>query len=154
MKRYLLLLILLPVVGFSQPEVYPPHWWTGMKTNTIQLMIYGKDIGAGKPAVTLKHAGVSITKVHYVENPNYLFVDLTIGPKAAAGKFDITIRQANTVTAPYTLKPKRSGNGTTYAQGVTSSDFIYLIMPDRFSNGDPANDKIAGMRDQSLNRDS
>jgi len=37
---------------------------------------------------------------------------------------------------------------------VTSKDFIYLIMPDRFSNGDTSNDRITGMRDQSLDRDS
>ena len=52
------------------------------------------------------------------------------------------------------MKERRKGNGTLYAQGVTSSDFIYLLMPDRFSNGDTTNDRIAGMRDQSLNRDS
>jgi glycosidase len=47
-----------------------------------------------------------------------------------------------------------SGNGTSFAQGVTSKDLVYLLMPDRFSNGDPSNDRITGMRDQTLNRDS
>src|ERR1700722_8558189 len=49
---------------------------------------------------------------------------------------------------------RREGNGTVYAQGVTSADFIYFLMPDRFSNGDPSNDRVPGLRDQSLNRDS
>jgi glycosidase len=52
------------------------------------------------------------------------------------------------------LDTRRKGNGTAYAQGVQSSDFIYFLMPDRFSNGDPSNDHVAGMKDQSLNRDS
>ena len=55
-------------------------------------------------------------------------------------------------TINYELKARRQGKGTTYAQGVTSKDFIYLLMPDRFSNGDPSNDRVAGMRDQSLDR--
>ena len=58
------------------------------------------------------------------------------------------------VSINYELKARRAGNGTAFAQGVTSSDFVYLLMPDRFSNGDATNDRIAGMRDQSLNRDS
>ncbi|MBS1655412.1 MAG: cyclomaltodextrinase C-terminal domain-containing protein, partial [Bacteroidetes bacterium] len=58
----------------------------------------------------------------------------------------------NTIT--FELKARRPGNGTAFAQGVNSNDFVYLIMPDRFSNGDPSNDRVAGMRDQSLNRDS
>ena len=52
------------------------------------------------------------------------------------------------------MKPRRTGKGKVYAQGVTSSDFIYFLMPDRFSNGDPSNDRIVGMKDQTLNRDS
>jgi glycosidase len=54
----------------------------------------------------------------------------------------------------FEIKSRRNGNGVSYAQGVTNSDFMYLIMPDRFSNGDPSNDRVPGMRDQSLNRDT
>ncbi|HEY4205210.1 MAG TPA: alpha-amylase family glycosyl hydrolase, partial [Puia sp.] len=54
----------------------------------------------------------------------------------------------------YILAPRRAGNGQQFAQGVTSADFIYFLMPDRWSNGDPGNDRVPGMRDQSLNRDS
>ncbi|MES2881795.1 MAG: alpha-amylase family glycosyl hydrolase, partial [Bacteroidota bacterium] len=54
----------------------------------------------------------------------------------------------------YELKPRSTQNGKTRIKGITSEDFIYLIMPDRFSNGDATNDKVAGMRDQSLNRDT
>jgi glycosidase len=57
-------------------------------------------------------------------------------------------------TIDFELKKRRPGNGTLFAQGITSKDLMYLIMPDRFSNGDTTNDRIAGMRDQSLNRDT
>src|SRR5690606_10132370 len=96
MKRNLLFLFLfISGAVMAQPEVYPPHWWSGMKTNSIQLMLYGKEIGIGKPAVSVKYPGVTLTKVHYVENSNYLFVDLTIGAKAAPGKLTINIKQAS-----------------------------------------------------------
>ena len=60
----------------------------------------------------------------------------------------------NSYTINYEFKKRRAGNGTQFAQGVNASDFVYLLMPDRFSNGDPTNDRIAGMSDQSLNSDS
>lgn len=156
MKRLLLTFFfsLSTLVVFAQPKAYPPHWWTGMKNEFIQLMIYGQGIGNGKPAVTLNYPGVKILKIHYVENTNYLFIDVNISPKTQPGTFSIKINHATPAVIDFTLKPRRQGNGTAYAQGVTSADLVYLIMPDRFSNGDPSNDRIPGMRDQSLNRDS
>ncbi len=56
-------------------------------------------------------------------------------------------QQAN--LSGFELKPRSSQNGKTRIKGINSSDFIYLIMPDRFSNGDGSNDRIAGLRDQS-----
>ncbi|MCK6618028.1 MAG: glycoside hydrolase family 13 protein [Cyclobacteriaceae bacterium] len=149
-----LVFILFVGIGFTlsaQPQVYPPHWWVAMKNPTLQLMIHGPDIGKGKPSVSIKYPGVQVNNVHYPENDNYLFVDLTISPKATPGKFTITIQNT---TIDYVLKPRRNGNGTEFAQGITSADLVYLLMPDRFSNGDRSNDRMPGLRDQSLNRDS
>ena len=97
-------------------------------------------------------AGVYLTKINRVENPNYVFLDLTINADARSGKFSFPFLKD--INLQYELKARRKGNGTAYAQGVTSKDFIYLIMPDRFSDGDSTNDRVAGMRDQSLGRDS
>jgi glycosidase len=145
---------LTSLIALSQPKVYPPHWWTGMKNPFLQLMIHSRGIATARPTVTLNYPGVKISKVHHVENANYLFVDLTISPQTQPGEFTIKINTSPPTTIQFTLKPRRQGNGTAFAQGITSSDLIYLIMPDRFSNGDPSNDRIPGMRDQSLNRDS
>ncbi len=71
---------------------------------------------------------------------------------AKPGKFSFPFLK--NISLQYELKARRGGNGKDYAQGVTSRDFMYLIMPDRFSNGDSSNDHVAGMRDQSLNRDT
>jgi glycosidase len=150
-----LLLAITRSIASGQIQVYPPHWWVGMKNPSLQVMIYGSGIGNGKPEVTIKYPGVQVTRVHYPENPNYLFIDLSLSSKAVSGKFAINIKSGSQATSlDYVLKPRRSGNGTEFAQGVTSADLVYLLMPDRFSNGDPSNDRIPGLRDQSLNRDS
>jgi glycosidase len=101
----------------------------------------------------VKHTkSVYLIKINRVENPNYIFLDLTIAADAKPCKFSFPFLKD--INLQYELKAHREGNGKDYAQGVTSKDFIYLILPDRFSNGDSSNDRIAGLRDQSLGRDS
>lgn len=134
----------------AQFDCYPTHWWIGMKEPKVQIMIHGKDIANGN-GYTINYPGVKLKKVHKVENPNYIFLDIQISTNAKPGI--IKIKNGNT-TIDFPLKNRRIGNGTDFAQGVTSKDLIYLVMPDRFSNGDVSNDRISGMRDQTLNRDS
>lgn len=153
MKKFFLLLLALPVMVFSygqQTVCYPGNWFTGMKWNKVQLMLYGKDI-AGAQNIAVTWPGIKLKKINKVENSNYLFLDIEITPAAKPGTAKITSSAFN---VNFEIKAHRKGNGTDYAQGVTSKDFMYLIMPDRFSNGDESNDKVAGMRDQSLNRDT
>ncbi len=135
-------------------KCYPPNWWVGMKWNEVQIMIHGNDIGNGD-AYTINYPGVKLEKINKVENKNYVFLDVKISPSAKPGMIKIKVKESQTsFDINFELKKKRAGNGIAFAQGVTSKDFIYLIMPDRFSNGDTANDRIPGMRDQSLDRDS
>ena len=163
MKKILLLLFIIhySLFTFAQTtnyKCYPTHWWTGMKWNKLQLMVHGDKIADNFPMIKMGPKGMSLAKgvtlvkINLVENPNYVFLDLVIDPTAKPGKFSFPF--VKNMNLEYELKPRRTGNGTAYAQGVTSKDFIYLIMPDRFSNGDESNDKVAGMRDQSLNRDT
>src|SRR5205085_10121714 len=156
-KLFFILTIFFFISNFSfsqDVEVYPSNWWVGMKWNKVQLMIYGKNVAKNILVAQVKYPGVKALKVNLVANPNYLFVDLEIEKGAKPGKFNIDLRDANTLRkqVEFELKSRRAGKGTAFAQGVTSSDFVYLLMPDRFSNGDTTNDRIAGMRDQSLDR--
>jgi glycosidase len=140
----------------ATPRVYPTNWWIGMKYSKPELMIHGKDIG-NAASVSLTYPGVTLSDWHRVENPNYLFLHINIASTTKPGTLNIGIHPkggGKSITIPYHLLPRREGNGTAYAQGVTSKDFIYFLMPDRFSNGDPSNDRVPGMKDQSLNRDS
>jgi neopullulanase len=136
-------------------DIYPTHWWVGMKYNKIQLMLHGDGIAQSNSLVTVNYPGVKVLKTNKVENNNYLFVDLEISPTAKPGKFDLLLKSGTQRSVlGYTLKPRRVGRGKSFAQGVTSSDFIYMLMPDRFSNGDESNDRIPGLRDQDFSRDS
>jgi len=140
----------------APPKVYPTNWWTGMKNPDLQVMIHGASIGRA-PSVQISYPGVQLLKAVPAENPNYLFLNLRISPTARPGLVKIRIEHKDGKPATvisYPLQARRQGNGTAFARGVTSSDFIYFLMPDRFSNGDTANDRVPGMRDQSLNRDS
>ena len=160
---FFLLATLVALVSFAQSEaaLYPTHWWVGMKNPNLQLMIHQQDIGKQFPLMKLPAAGlkldqgVTLKGMHLAENPNYVFLDLVIDKSAKPGVKTFSFPSPSGKTQiRYELKERRKGKGTQYAQGVNSSDFIYLLMPDRFSNGDPSNDKIPGYKDQSLDRDS
>lgn len=158
MKKLLLLCVyvgisVLAVAQSELPKAYPTHWWVGMKNSFVQVMLQGDNIGGS--SVTLAYPGVKLLKVHQVENKDYLFLDLSISSIAKPGTLSFSMKNAGKTTRlPFLLKARRKGNGSSYAQGVTSKDLMYLIMPDRFSNGDPSNDQVPGMKDQSLRRDT
>ena len=139
----------------STINVYPANWWVGMKHNSIELLIRSDNTKLGKEKPTINYPGIKIVATHSFENAKYIAVDIVIGAETKPGTVYINLADgANKDTVRWLLKERRKGNGTAYAQGVTSSDFIYLLMPDRFSNGDTSNDRIKGMKDQSLSRDS
>ena len=141
-------------------SVYPTNWWVGMQYNKVQLLIHSNtnnNIMLNKTAVSINYPGIKALKVTSLPNRKYLIVDISIAPNCKPGTFNIVVNNANPankIVIPYQLKPRRQGNGTSFAQGITNKDFMYLIMPDRFSNGDPTNDRIPGMLDQTLNRDT
>jgi neopullulanase len=159
MKKILILPFLLVLCGglFAQDgyNCYPTNWWTGMKWNKVQVMVHGDAVANAAGGYSISYPGVKLEKVHKVENQNYVFLDLVIAPSAKPGTMNITVKKQNSsFNIPFELKPRRAGNGKKFAQGVNSSDLVYLIMPDRFSNGDPSNDRVPGMLDQTLNRDT
>ena len=150
------LLLLTVTFSFAQVmyDMYPSNWWVGMKYNKIQVMIRGEGVG-NHLGYTTEYAGVTITKLNKFANKNYVILDITISPAAKPGTVGITTKKNNeTVNFEFNIATKKPGRGTEFAQGVTSSDLMYLIMPDRFSNGNNMNDKVPGMKDQTLRRDT
>ncbi|MCW3073956.1 MAG: alpha-amylase [Flaviaesturariibacter sp.] len=165
MKKFILCAaaIAVAICSFAQAgtQIFPMHWWVGMKNPNLQLMVHEEGIADKLPMLKLPAAGIPIAegvtlkKINRVENPNYVFIDLVIGKTAKPGKRTFKFGSgANAKQIQFELQPRRKGNGTDFAQGVRSEDFIYLLMPDRFSNGDYSNDRLPQYADQTLNRDS
>ncbi|MEM9919006.1 MAG: glycoside hydrolase family 13 protein [Bacteroidota bacterium] len=135
--------------SFDKMRMVPPFWWVGMKNPRFELIIYDRLIKGYR--VSTRHKGVTVTGVESVENPNYLFISLEISPDALAGPFKIVLTKGDDVRAyDYELKERKTGEKR--IKGLTNADCIYLIMPDRFANGDEDNDSIEGMRQTGVDR--
>ena len=147
MRLVLLLALLAPLAAPAAQtieRVEPAFWWAGMHHPELQVMLYGE--GVGRARASLEAApGVRLDRAVAVESPNYLFLELTVGPEARPGTLTFTLEgPAGAQTLDYELRARTREPGT-YAQGFSSEDVIYLMMPDRFANGDPSNDTIPGM---------
>lgn len=127
----------------SDITIEPPFWWVGMDSPNLQLMVHAENIGG--QTVQVNYPGVSLEKVTPTDNPNYLFIDLKISSKAKAGTIDLRFMKNGKLTKvfPYTLNKRQLGSAE--RKGFSNADAIYLIMPDRFANGNPKNDEIVGM---------
>jgi glycosidase len=149
MKRiislYLLILITLSLSAASIERVEPMFWWAGMNNPNLQLMIYGKEIGTTQ--VLIDHEGIALKSVSQVENLNYLFVDLDIA-NAIPGTFPVKFIRNGEIVAEIVYELKRRESGSAERKGFDARDALYLIMPDRFANGDPGNDYIEGMQEK------
>jgi glycosidase len=152
----IIFLLLLSGSVFAQvpalERVEPAFWWVGMHNPKLQLIVHGKDIGVRN--VKLSYPGVKLVQVHKVENPNYLFLDLVLSPSAKPGTFSIAFEQAGQAPLNFKYELKERNHSAQWAQGVTDKDLIYLLMPDRFSNGDPNNDVVTSMNEKTMTRDS
>ncbi|MFD2602537.1 glycoside hydrolase family 13 protein [Flavobacterium suzhouense] len=138
MKKLLsLLLLFVSGVNFAQiQKTEPPFWWAGMHNPELQIMFYGKDIAKYAPSVS---NNVVITNVVKTENPNYVFVTIdTKNIPAQELTFSFKDKNKTAFTEKYSLKQRKAGSAE--RESYDSSDMIYLIMPDRFANGNPNND--------------
>ncbi len=133
-----------------EARVDPPNWWVGFKDNTVELMIHSHGIGKFKPNFNIK--GVKILKTESVENLNYLFVTLQISATAGLGAFKLNFKNG-TDSRDFAWKlEKKNSNTSSRNLGLDESDFMYLIMPDRFANADTSNDSYADMNQTGVDR--
>ena len=118
-------------------RVEPLSWWTGMKTE-LQLLVGGP--GIGQAEVSVEGApGVWVKATHKADSPNYLFVDVQVEPSAQAGEYTLVFRKdGETLRYPYRIDERAAGSAE--RNSFTTADLIYLIMPDRFADGDPSID--------------
>lgn len=135
-------LILFVFQTFSQnpqiSKVEPPNWWTNHTINPVRLLVRGENLQGAKVTSTNKFLKVSNVRIN--TKGNYLFFDVTIATNTKAGKyeFDLTTSVGKT-KIPFEISPNL--DKLKNFQGITNKDVIYLIMTDRFVNGDESNDK-------------
>lgn len=135
MKK-ILLLLLASTFSFAQIErIEPPNWWENMNLNQVQIMFYGKNIAQNKVLVS---NGVVITDVRKTENPNYLFVTIDTKDILAQNLVFTFSNGKKSFAKNFEIKPRNPQSK--FRKSYDSSDVIYLLMPDRFANGNPNND--------------
>jgi len=133
-------------------KVEPPNWWLRL-TPELMLLLSGQHLEATEVTCNLQNLVVQRTQA--TAGGNYLFVWLKFGADLKSGT---AVCRINTPTGATSFElPLAAREPTIHKfQGVTPSDVIYLIMPDRFANGDPTNDEPAeapgGSHDRSKAR--
>jgi neopullulanase len=148
----------LPLPAVAAPaaptvlKVEPPSWWPGHSVNPVRLLVRGQNLAGAE--VTTAGTGLTTGPVKVNDAGSYLFVDVTIDTHAAPGPRGIGIRTAGgTATIPLELRAPLPRAGR--FQGFSPDDAMYLLMPDRFANGDAANDDPAvskGLLDRTKGR--
>ncbi len=129
-------------------RIDPTYWYAGMKNPSLQLMVYGPGIKTAD--VTTDYPGVKIDSIVRLDSPNYLLVYLDLGG-ARAGHVTLNFNnRGRKFSMKYQLR-ERDMPGSE-RMGFTNADVLYMLMPDRFANGNPANDVVKGMNDQLCNR--
>ena len=129
-------------------KVAPSFWWAGMKNPELQILLYGEELALSD--VSVSGEGIYLKETVRQDNPNYLLLYLDLS-EAKAQTFQILLKNGKKkLQIPYELKSRvRRGEDV---KGFTSEDVLYLIMPDRFVNGNPENDVVDGMREKKIDR--
>lgn len=146
--QIILLIFFITLISFPQSpsinKIEPPDWWIGMKWNKLQLMIYGEELSG--ISVTSNDKRIVVDKVHIIENPSYAFVDIIIPPDLTQGEYEFTVKNKSGITSfSYLLKERESNPA--HHKGFSDKDVMYLIMADRFCDGNPANNTIGDSLD-------
>ena len=131
--------------GSRVERIEPASWWVGMKDDRVQLMLHGERIADLEPAIS--RAGVTLERVERVANPNYLYLNLRIAPDAQPGNVPIEFRAGRRVVERHAYPLAARRDGSAKRRGFGPADAIYLLMPDRFANGNPRNDTVRGYAD-------
>ena len=129
-------------------RIEPTNWYVGMKDASLQLMVCGKDVRSTE--VEISYPGVRIDSIARLDSPNYLFLYLNL-EGAKAGEMTLSFKQGKqTKKVKYQLKDRAMAGDK--RMGFTNEDVLYMLMPDRFANGNPKNDVLQNLRDKTCDR--
>jgi len=126
----------------------PPNWWTALKHNRVQVAFDGKGLAGSE--VFINHPGITLGEITPGDSPNYLFVELIISEKAEPGMVSLEFKKKGKTFAYYNYPIQKRSEIT--VTGFSSADAIYLIVPDRFANGNPSNDVVTSLKESKIDR--
>jgi glycosidase len=127
-------------------RVEPMNWWVGMKNPNLQIMVHGNRIADYQ--LSINYPGVDLERIIKTDNLNYLFVNVKISENAKAGTFELVFSQKGKTKFTHSYELKNRKNNSEKREGFDTSDVVYLLMPDRFANGNPENDSVERLADQ------
>ena len=131
---------------YAIQHLEPASWWVGMHDRTLQLLVHGEDIA--DLSASINYPGVTITDIVKVTNKNYIFINLNIAPETVAGKFTLQFQQQGKTVLKVDYPLQSRSPNSARRRGFSPADVIYLIVPDRFANGDSTNDSIDTLKDK------
>ncbi|MBK6612425.1 MAG: cyclomaltodextrinase N-terminal domain-containing protein [Sphingobacteriales bacterium] len=146
-------MVLKPLHATANNEIWqvcPPSWWVGMANLELQVLIYGKEISKARPNLK-NYPDADLTSTMQLENPDYLVLNLRIKPNAKPGNLLISLQFPDKSIRNISFPIEARGE---QPQAITPADVMYLLMPDRFANGNPANDIVKGTSQSAIFRDS
>lgn len=153
MKKFLLSLSLMLSImtvnaAVKVDRIDPTNWFVGMKNPSLQLMVYGEGIRSAE--VTTDYAGVKVDSIVRLDSPNSLLVYLNL-KDAKPGEMTLVFKNGkSTKKVKYELKAREKRGEE--RMGFTNADVLYMLMPDRFADGDPKNNDIKGMNTYKTDR--
>ena len=148
-KFFILLLVLGIQSSAQQTEIFPPNWFIGLQDTTLQLIIKQKDIGLDFDIAQTNSKGITVQSFKQTAHKDFVLLNITINKQTPAGTITLQFSGKKKQLLSYELKSKQAK-----PQALQGNDLVYLIMPDRFANGNPNNDVQKGMKETSHNRDS
>lgn len=145
-KAFFAIIYLIVSIVYSQEirvdKIEPGNWWAGMKKNEIQLMVYGKNLFGYK--ATFNTSQIKVKKIHSIQNTRYSFIDISISPNIQPKKYTLNfVKGGKTSSIEFPIFARNKSNHQ--FQGFNSDDIVYLLMPDRFSDGDTKNNIADGL---------
>jgi glycosidase len=147
MNKFFAILLFISFQSFAQTNMYPPNWFTGMQDTTLQLIIHQTAIGEGSPSITSGYDGFKVVSVSPTLSKDYVLLECVVSNTCKPGMVKLNVNGKKKQVLAYELKPKQAK-----PQTLQGNDFVYLLMPDRFANGDVKNDVVPSMQEKVVNR--
>lgn len=131
-------------------HVEPLNWWVDMKSPKFEILVHGDKVG--ECDVNILDERIKLIKTINLENPNYIVLGIQILERSKAFSFDIEFSKEGKLFEKYNYQLLKKSKRILTKDTYNSSDVIYLITPDRFSNGDKKNDIVSALREKKINR--